>query len=376
LPNVKGFNAIATFVDHYGKQVHVVPTTDTVDSDGIAEIHHRDIFRLHGIPWKFISDRGLQFASRVMRALLKRLGVEAGITTAYHPQANGQTERMNRKVATYLRMFCNRRKTDWVDQLPTAEFALNNRVNDATGFSPFYLTYGYQPDFTVPPGRTNAPAADRRLDGLQEAREEAESSLCMAKERMAQAHQPRIPPTPFKVGSHVWLDARHLKIKLKSQKLNPKRLGPFKVLDRIGDLDYRIELPPTMDLHDVFHADWLTRATINETYGKLPQPDPIEIDGDLEFEVEKILDSKHDRRYSSGILYLVRWKGYGPGGNTWEGIKNLEHAKKAIADFHKKHPEVPKKLSAAVFMSLPWQRIENLTEASTQYAWEDGRRGR
>jgi hypothetical protein len=180
LPNVKGFNAIATFVDHYGKQVHVVPTTDTVDLDGIAEIHHRDIFRLHGIPQKFISDRGPQFASRVMRALLKRLGVEVGITKAYHLQANGQMERMNRKVAAYLRMFCNCRKTDWIDQLPTAEFALNNRVNDATGFSPFYLTYGYQPDFTVPPGRTNAPAADRRLDGLQEAREEAESSLCMA----------------------------------------------------------------------------------------------------------------------------------------------------------------------------------------------------
>jgi hypothetical protein len=87
--------------------------------------------------------------------------------------------------------------------------------------------------------------------------------------------------------------------------LNPKRLGPFKVLDRVGNLDYRIELPPTMDLHDVFHADRLTRTMINETYGKLPQPDPIEIDGDLEFEVEKILDSKHNRQYSSGILYLV-----------------------------------------------------------------------
>jgi hypothetical protein len=166
LPNVKGFNAIATFMDHYGKQVHVVPTTDKVDSNGIAEIHHRDIFRLHGIPQKFILDWGPQFASCVMHALLKQLGVEAGITTAYHLQANGQTERMNCEVATYLRMFCNQRKTDWVDQLPTAEFALNNRVNNATGFSPFYLTYGYQPDFTVLPGCTNAPAADQRLNSL------------------------------------------------------------------------------------------------------------------------------------------------------------------------------------------------------------------
>jgi hypothetical protein len=122
-----------------------------------------------------------------------------------------------------------------------------------------------------------------------------------------------------------------------------------------------------MDLHDVFHADRLTCATINETYGKLPQSDPIGIDSDLEFEVEKILNSKHNWRYLNGILYLIQWKGYVPGGDTWEGIKNLKHAKKAIADFHKKHSEAPKKLSAAVFMSLPWQHIENLTEALTQY---------
>jgi transposase InsO family protein len=95
------------FVDHYGKQVHIVPMTDKVDSDGIAEIHHRNIFQLHSIPRKFILDRGPQFVSCIMHALLKQLGVEAGITTAYHPQANGQTERMNREVATYLRMFCN-----------------------------------------------------------------------------------------------------------------------------------------------------------------------------------------------------------------------------------------------------------------------------
>jgi hypothetical protein len=87
-----------------------------------------------------------------MRALLKQLGVDAGITTAYHQQANGQTERMNCKVATNLQMFCNRRKMNWVDQPPMAEFVLNNRVNNATGFSPFYLTYRYQPDFTIPLG--------------------------------------------------------------------------------------------------------------------------------------------------------------------------------------------------------------------------------
>jgi hypothetical protein len=84
LPNVKGFNAIIMFVDHYEKQVHLVPTTDKVNLNGIAEIHHCDIFQLHGIPWKFILDQGPQFASRIMHVLLKQLGVKEGITTAYH----------------------------------------------------------------------------------------------------------------------------------------------------------------------------------------------------------------------------------------------------------------------------------------------------
>jgi hypothetical protein len=79
---------------------------------------------------------------------------------AYHLQANRQTEHINCKVVTYLRMFCNCCKTDWVDQLLTAEFALNNCVNEVTGFSPFYLTYRYQPDFTILLGCTNALAAD------------------------------------------------------------------------------------------------------------------------------------------------------------------------------------------------------------------------
>jgi hypothetical protein len=96
------------------------------------------------------------------------------------------------------------------------------------------------------------------------------------------------------VGNQVWLDAQHLKIKSKSQKLNPKCLGPLKVLDRVGNLDYRLKLPPIMDLHNIFHVDRLICTTINKMYRKLPQPDSIEIDGNLEFEVEKILNSKHN----------------------------------------------------------------------------------
>ena len=185
LPEIQGCNAILTFVDHKGKQCHFIPCSDTITSDGIADIYYKEIFRLHGIPKSFVSDRGPQFASRMMRALLKRLGIQSSLTTAYHPQANGLTERMNKEVSTYLRLFCDQRQEDWLKMLPLAEFAINNRVNSSTGYSPFELMYGYRPNFTIPPGRTpRMPAVEERLRLLESARRDAEASLRMAKQHM------------------------------------------------------------------------------------------------------------------------------------------------------------------------------------------------
>ena len=107
-------------VDHYTKQVHLFPVTSQITADGVASIYFDYVFPLHGIPRKIISDRGPQFAARSMRALYKQLGIDAGLTTAYHPQANGQVERKNQEVEAYLRLFISKRQDDWVDLLPVA----------------------------------------------------------------------------------------------------------------------------------------------------------------------------------------------------------------------------------------------------------------
>src|ERR1700761_1869817 len=87
-----------------------------------------------------------------MHALYKRLEIDAGLTTAYHPQANGQVEHKNQEVEAYLQLFISKCQDDWADLLPTAEFMINSQLNSATGHTPFELLYGYTPDFTIPAG--------------------------------------------------------------------------------------------------------------------------------------------------------------------------------------------------------------------------------
>jgi hypothetical protein len=136
LPMSKGKDTILNIVDHYMKQLHLFPVTTQITADGVPSIYFDYVFPLHGIPRKIISDRGPQFAARSMRALLKWLGIDAGLTTAYHPQANGQVERKNQEVEAYLRLFIDKRQDDWVDLLPTAKFVINSRLNSAMGILP------------------------------------------------------------------------------------------------------------------------------------------------------------------------------------------------------------------------------------------------
>lgn len=258
----------------------------------MVDIHVKEVFRLHGIPWKFISDRGPQYTACLMHALYKKLGIESGLMTAYHPAGNGQTERTNQEVEQYLRIFTGKWQDDWADLLPLAEFVINLRQHSATGFSPFKMVYGYQPDFTlIAGGQSNMPKVTEHIEWLKEIRKEAEAALHMAKEQMKEAYKKgKHRAQLFKAGDRVWLDAKDIAIHQKSRKLGPKRLGPFKVLEQKSDLNYRLKLPPALKVHDIFHVDRLSLYLGNGE--RPPPPAPVEIDGEEEYEVAEILDSR------------------------------------------------------------------------------------
>ena len=175
--------------------------------------------------------------------------------------------------------------------------------------------------------------------------------------------QQRHTPYKFKVGEKVWLQAKQIKIHQQSSKLGPKQLGPFTVTKVLSDVDYQLALPPALKVHDVFHVDRLSPYKGNEVNGLEPlPPEPVTIEGEEEYEVDHIRDSK---MFGQTLKYLIRWTGYGEGEDTWEPAKNLEHAPEKVQEFHARNPGAPRKIAALLYVSLPWQEIHSkFTEAN------------
>src|SRR3981189_203103 len=151
--------------------IHTIPTHAGITAEGVAHLLKDNVWKLHGLPEKVISDRGAQFSSQVMCALNNMLGITTATSTAYHPQTDGQTERINQEIEQYLRLFINHRQTDWVNWLPMAEFSYNNRVHSATKYSPFMLNFGQDPRMGHEPrNTTKVEAADRFVEGMKRIR--------------------------------------------------------------------------------------------------------------------------------------------------------------------------------------------------------------
>jgi len=151
LPKAQGYNAILVVCDRFTKQVHIIPTMKKTNSLGLACLYQDHTWKLHGLPNTVISDCGPQFASGFMKELNKILGINTKLSTAYHPQTDGQTERMNQELEQYLRMFMDYRQTNWPEWLAIAEFSYNNKIQKSIKISPFYANYSFNPQMGFEP---------------------------------------------------------------------------------------------------------------------------------------------------------------------------------------------------------------------------------
>ena len=327
LPETKrGNDAILVFVDRLTKMVHFAPTTTSIGAEEAARLFFEHVFRLHGLPKRVLSDRDARFTSRFWKALMTMLGTKQDLSSAFHPQTDGQTERVNRTLEQMLRMFVAPSQDDWDELLPAVEFACNNAVHDSTGEKPFVLNCGQHPLTPLDKGstRNNIPSANDFVGKLRASLDKAKECLRKAQQRQKSFADKRRREVSFEVGDRVLLSTKNLRLQAPgARKLLPRYVGPFEVKKRVGEVAYKLDLPSHMAIHDVFHVSLLAKYEATGPY----QPPPIVLDGQLEYVVERVL-SHRDRKIgrSKATLakdYLIKWLGYGHEHNSWEPEANI-----------------------------------------------------
>jgi hypothetical protein len=222
LPISNGFDSIFIVVDQgLSKGVILCPCNKTIDAEGTIKLYIDNVFIQYGLPDIIISDRGPQFASNVFNGIFDAIGVKHRMSTAYHPQTDGQTKHYNQELEAYLRIYCANKPDEWSNKLSLAQFAHNARTHEAIKQLPFQLMYGTKP-VALPEvsEKTNSPVANDCINQLYKSREEALAAHDLACVKMMERTTNRTKP--FKVNDQVWLESKNLKIPYQSRKLAPK----------------------------------------------------------------------------------------------------------------------------------------------------------
>ena len=342
----RGYDAIFVAVDRLSKCVVIEPCTKEATSADIVRLLTDRVICHHGWMREIICDRDTRFNSRMFRTWCEQNHIKLCMSTAFHPQSDGQTERYNRVLEDMLRHYVSPMLDDWDLYLQQAAFAINNTWHATTRSTPFVVDTGRHPltraDVRMERVRTTpVPAAEaldqRTRDTIRKARE----CLQEAQQRQKQyADRRRTPAPAYKSGDWVLLNTKNIKLKGPNcSKLLPRWIGPFEIDEPVGTSGqaYRLLLPSGCRIHPVFHVSLLRPYKAD---GRRHAPPPaIVFDGSIEYEVERIIDHRErrvGRKNSKGERtrlkreYLVRWKNLDASHDTWEPEQNLTNCSEAL----------------------------------------------
>ncbi|SOV06277.1 uncharacterized protein UDID_19503 [Ustilago sp. UG-2017a] len=324
LPPSRNYDSILVIVDRLTKFAILAPTYKTVTAKQTAVLLYGHMVRLFGYADHMVSDRGRQFISGAWKAFAEQMGVKHSLSTAYHPQTDGQTERVNQVVEQYLRMYCNYEQNDWANLLDTAAFVYNNTVHNSIGVSPFFACYGWNPkahpDIPQRLGVNDPGRFEYLMDGKERCKY-LQEQIREAQRRTVDQYNRKHKDIEFKVGDMVYINRRNWKTRRPTLKLDTRFAGPYPVQERIGRRAYRITLPANLRVHDVFHVSMLEPARTSSLAQRAEQPTiPSLPDEDLDFEVEALIDK---RSHQGVIEYKVLWRGYSEEAASWEPVSNL-----------------------------------------------------
>jgi len=297
----------------------------------------------------------------IMKELNNLLGIQTKLSMAYHPQTDGQTERVNQELEQYLRVFIDHRQEQWPDWLGTAEFAYNNKIHATTKISPFKVNYGQDPRIGFEGRRKGKyKAAGKFVEKMRKIQEEVKAALGKAQEEMKKfADRKQGRGEEYRVGDLVLLSTKDLKWQMKgrrSEKLTEHFVGSYKVKGIVSSNAIELELPKSIKIHPVVNVSRVRLYKLQIEGQKKTPPKLVIIEGEEEFEVEKILNK---RIVWGKDKFLVQWKGYTAEEDTWENRENLGNAKELVEEFEREYGEEAEEL-----------RQQELEEEEKEFCWE------
>ena len=328
--STQGNDSILVIVDSLSKMAHFVPTKSTITALQTVELLADRLVRYHGIPRVLISDRDPRFVSEVYQQLCRRFAIKRAMSSAYHPQSDGQTERVNRTLEQMLRTYVQTNEAEWETLLPAMELAYNCTTHSSVGLSPFEVMIGenpiraqdldlidnLEPMCTPPMTKVFSQLVDRAM-----------GHILRAKYQQKLYADTKRRPVEYQVGDKVWVSTKNLPPLAACSKFEPRFRGPFQILEKIGKVAYKLKLPPTLNCHPVFHVSLLFKDKPRESH--MHHVDESSSDSeddappDKDHEVEAIL--KH-RDVKGRRKYLVKWRGYPVEEATWEPVAHLANS--------------------------------------------------
>ncbi|KAL5714908.1 hypothetical protein ACHQM5_016810 [Ranunculus cassubicifolius] len=330
LPVSEGKSVILVVVDRFSKYSHFVAIKHPFSASSIARIFIDQIFKLHGLPTSIVSDRGSVFISNFWTKLFEFLGITLLRSTAYHPQTDGQTERVNQCMENFLRCMSSMQPTKWARWLPLAEYWYNTSFHTALKCSPFEVLYGQSPPSHIFPQHANTGQleVDQFVHERSQALEIIKSNLQEAQSRMKYFADKNRVERSFEVNDMVFMRLqpyRQNSVSLwRNLTLAPKFYGPYKILERVGKVAYRLELPADSLIHPVLHVSQLKKQLGTSTIPviKLPTVTPS---GEFLIQPYRVLDTRvvqvHGRDEKQ---WLIQWSPEHKSDSSWEPATMIE----------------------------------------------------
>lgn len=331
------YDAVLVFQDLHSKFVVLEPVSKQLSAEGFAQIMFQRIIGMFGLFEALVSDRDARFLAKFVQELFNTMSVKHKTSTSAHPETNGSLERQNEVIASVMRAVCNDNKDDWAKKLPGIQLAMNSATNASTDCTPFKAVFGYEPrtSYIAAVPDADIPIADM-AQHMNMIHESTVAAIEAAKaDYTHRVNQHRREPSAFKVGDEAYL-AGDAVSQDGAAKLQETWLGPYKIIEVLSDLNYKLELPDMLNrVHPVFHISKLKEYKS----GSWPQREqvprrPLRIRDGVNYYVQGIVNS----RWRKGRLeYLVAFEGY-EGNPTWEPAESLAGLKDMVAAFHAENP--------------------------------------